>query len=420
MRPGRPRARSYGRPTANGGPDGPHDPARWPRHRPEPGHRRSVRRHDRGRPDRVARTAGTGPPPAGGRVEDVTGLLVTPGLIDLHGHWYEGSPYGIDPMANLRGGVTTAVDAGTAGFSNFGDVPPAHDRDRPGPGPRLRPRRGRRPGHDASSASSRTSATPARARPRPSSREHRDVVVGVKVRLGTGACGDNVAAALDAALEAAELAGVAADGPHRRGRRRPRRRSRRLRPGDIVTHAFTASGPGILGDDGRILPEAHDAAARGVRFDVGHGCGSFSWATAGAGAGRGPRARRDQHRPPPLLDRAAGRRPADDDVALPRPRAVARRGRRGDDRRPGGDPRAAGARARCAPAARPTSRVLRARRRRRSSCPTRRASAGPSAARLVPVWTIAGGVLHRAARRRAPPAAATSTPTARSTARVPI
>jgi dihydroorotase len=54
----------------------------------------------------------------------------------------------------------------------------------------------------------------------------------------------------------------------------------RLRPGDVVTHAFTASGPGILGDDGRLLPEAHEARRRGVRFDVGHGCGSFSWATA--------------------------------------------------------------------------------------------------------------------------------------------
>ena len=47
-----------------------------------------------------------------------------------------------------------------------------------------------------------------------------------------------------------------------------------------MTHAFTASGPGILGDDGRVLPEAHAAAGRGVRFDIGHGCGSFAWSTA--------------------------------------------------------------------------------------------------------------------------------------------
>ena len=120
------------------------------------------------------------------------------------------------------------------------------------------------------------------ARPRETAaiaRENRDVVAGVKVRLGSGACGDNVDAALDAALEAAELAETPlmahiAEGADLRAV------LPRLRPGDIVTHAFTASGPGILGDDGRILPEAHDARRRGVRFDVGHGCGSFSWGTA--------------------------------------------------------------------------------------------------------------------------------------------
>ena len=56
----------------------------------------------------------------------------------------------------------------------------------------------------------------------------------------------------------------------------------RLRPGDIVTHALTGSASGILGDDGRLRPEVHHARERGVLFDVGHGCGSFSWATARA------------------------------------------------------------------------------------------------------------------------------------------
>ncbi len=218
------------------------------------------------------------PTAADDREVDVTGLLVTPGLIDLHGHWYDGSPYGLDPVANLRGGVTTAVDAGTAGFSNLGSF--------------------RR--HTIETAAVRVLAFVhvaaaglvttvvgelqdlRYARPREAAdiaTEHRDIVVGIKVRLGSEACGDNVAAALDAALEAADLAGVplmahiaeGADVPTALGR---------LRPGDILTHAFTASGPGILGDDGRVQPEAHAAAARGVRFDIGHGCGSFAWSTA--------------------------------------------------------------------------------------------------------------------------------------------
>jgi dihydroorotase len=215
---------------------------------------------------------------AGDRLVDVTGLLVLPGLIDLHGHWYDGSPYGLDPVANLRGGVTTAVDAGTAGFSNFGSFR-RHTIE-------TAPVRVLAFVHVAAAGLVTTVVGELQdlryARPREAAAiatEHRDVVVGIKVRLGSEACGDNVAVALDAALEAAGLAGVplmahiaeGADVPTALGR---------LRTGDILTHAFTASGPGILGDDGRVVPEAHAAAARGVRFDIGHGCGSFAWRTA--------------------------------------------------------------------------------------------------------------------------------------------
>lgn len=218
------------------------------------------------------------PPRPDERVEDVAGLLVVPGLIDLHGHWYEGSPYGLDTRANLRGGVTTAVDAGTAGFSNFGEFR-RHTID-------GAPVRVLAFVHVAAGGLVTTVVGELEdvryARPRETAaivREHRDVVVGVKVRLGTGACGDNVEAALDAALDAARLAGTPimahiAEGADVRAA------LTRLRPGDIVTHAFTASGPGILGEDSRLLAEAHDARRRGVRFDVGHGCGSFSWRTA--------------------------------------------------------------------------------------------------------------------------------------------
>lgn len=223
-------------------------------------------------------TAADVPELAGDRRVDVTGRLVLPGLVDLHGHWYDGSPYGLDPVANLRGGVTTAVDAGTAGFSNFGSFR-RHTIE-------TAPVRVLAFVHVAAAGLVTTVVGELQdlryARPREAAaiaREHQDVVVGIKVRLGSEACGENVAAALDAALEAAERAGVRlmvhiAEGAD------VRTALRRLRPGDIVTHAFTASGPGILGDDGRILPEAHAASARGIRFDIGHGCGSFAWSTA--------------------------------------------------------------------------------------------------------------------------------------------
>src|SRR5581483_9481133 len=53
---------------------------------------------------------------------------------------------------------------------------------------------------------------------------------------------------------------------------------RRLRAGDILTHCFHGRSNGMLPD--KVVPEAHEARSRGVFFDVGHGCGSFSWESA--------------------------------------------------------------------------------------------------------------------------------------------
>ena len=47
---------------------------------------------------------------------------------------------------------------------------------------------------------------------------------------------------------------------------------------DIVTHTFIADDGGLIfGGGDTLLPEVRDAQAQGVVFDVGHGCGSFSW-----------------------------------------------------------------------------------------------------------------------------------------------
>src|SRR5450432_1601998 len=52
---------------------------------------------------------------------DVAGLIVTPGLIDLHTHVYwGGTSLGIAPEAYARrSAVTTLVDTGSAGAGNF-------------------------------------------------------------------------------------------------------------------------------------------------------------------------------------------------------------------------------------------------------------------------------------------------------------
>lgn len=212
------------------------------------------------------------------RMIDVSGALVTPGLIDLHAHWYEGSPYGLEPRANLRGGVTCSVDAGTAGFESFG----AFRRFAIDPAP-VRIFAFVHVAAAGLAASMVGELEEIRyARPHETAEiiaAHRDVAVGVKVRIGSQAAGANVRAALERALEAGELAGVPLMVHIADGADVPWVVSR-LRAGDIVTHALTANGMGIVGEDGRVRPEVRAARARGVLFDVGHGCGSFSWEVA--------------------------------------------------------------------------------------------------------------------------------------------
>ena len=64
-------------------------------------------------------------------VRDATGTFISPGLIDLHGHWYEAGLYGINADIGLNYGVTTAVDAGTAGFANFANFRRTRHRHQP-------------------------------------------------------------------------------------------------------------------------------------------------------------------------------------------------------------------------------------------------------------------------------------------------
>src|SRR5918996_354238 len=74
---------------------------------------------------KIARLAPNIPPEEGRRVLEVPGKLVTPGLIDLHTHVYDGvNGNGVNPdLGGVRAGVTTMVDAGSSGCDTFGGFP---------------------------------------------------------------------------------------------------------------------------------------------------------------------------------------------------------------------------------------------------------------------------------------------------------
>jgi dihydroorotase len=50
-----------------------------------------------------------------------------------------------------------------------------------------------------------------------------------------------------------------------------------LRPGDVVTHAYTGNYGGLLDERGVIHPEVRAARERGVLFDVGYGNLNFAF-----------------------------------------------------------------------------------------------------------------------------------------------
>jgi dihydroorotase len=50
-----------------------------------------------------------------------------------------------------------------------------------------------------------------------------------------------------------------------------------LDDGDILTHYFTANAGGVLDANGHLVPEAREAAARGVWLDTAHGQRNFSF-----------------------------------------------------------------------------------------------------------------------------------------------
>jgi dihydroorotase len=222
--------------------------------------------------------------PAGTEIRDVSGYIVTPGLIDLHTHVYwGGTSLGIDAEEFCRtSGVTTAIDTGSAGPGNWmGFRKHVIEKSQVRILAYLHVSHAGIYGFDK-----RVMVGESREimhlNPVDCARvadENRDLIVGIKVRVGLNSSGTNGEAALDMALQVANEVGMPLmchiDHPppsyeHVIGR---------LRPGDVLTHAFRPFPNAPCTAQGAVKPEVIAARKKGVIFDIGHGKGSFSFKT---------------------------------------------------------------------------------------------------------------------------------------------
>jgi dihydroorotase len=218
---------------------------------------------------------------------DVKGYIVSPGLIDLHTHVYwGGTSLGIDAEDFCRtSGVTTAIDTGSAGPGNFmGFRKHVIERSE------VRILAYLHVSFAGIYAFSKTVMVGESEEMRlmapieavQVADANRDVIIGIKVRVGRGSGGIHGAAPLDIALQAANEVGMPLmchiDFPP------PSYEEvvQKLRPGDVLTHAFRPFPNAPCDHQGKVKDVVLEARGRGVKFDIGHGKGSFAFKTARA------------------------------------------------------------------------------------------------------------------------------------------
>jgi dihydroorotase len=221
-------------------------------------------------------------------VIDIGGRLVVPGLIDLHAHCFVGaSDFGprTDDMARSTG-VTTWVDGGSAGAGTFEGM-------REWVLSRSRVRMLAflnisaiglmflKIGELNHLAYADVDAAVG------AGKDHRDLIVGIKVRNQLEVVGDAGVEPLKRAVRAADAIGgrvmIHCTNP-------PVPMAELLallRPGDIVSHFLHGRGHGMLDDKGQVRKEVRQARERGVLFDVAHGRMHVKWSVARAAIAQG-------------------------------------------------------------------------------------------------------------------------------------
>ena len=215
------------------------------------------------------------------RVVEVRGKYVTPGLIDLHTHVYEGvNGNGVNAdLGGVRAGVTTMVDAGSSGCDTYGGFP---THIIPNNATEIIPflhicRTGLATTPDIFAPSSIDLERTIQV-----IEESNGVIRGVKARMVSPALEIMGMEMPRLAKQAAREAGVRlmvhiGDTEKRYPAEVIRELLPIMEPGDIVTHFFTANPGGVLDGNGKLVPEAREAQERGVWLDTAHGRANFSF-----------------------------------------------------------------------------------------------------------------------------------------------
>jgi dihydroorotase len=224
---------------------------------------------------RVAAVGANLPRGSAREIVDVTGKLVTPGLVDLHTHVHPGATYwGIDPdPVAWHSGVTTWVDAGSAGAYTIDSLRTATRAFRVRGAALLNISA---VGLTAADGECRDLANCDIDLAAATVAANRDLIFGIKVRMDAKTVGTHGLEPLRRALKVAGAVGVPVMvhigvAPPTVGAVLGL-----LRPGDIVTHCASGLAVGMTGPNG-LAPAVVEAHAAGVLFDIGHGSGGFAF-----------------------------------------------------------------------------------------------------------------------------------------------